>query len=152
REDRPSQIRVRLRVLRLPRIPAEQVRDHLDLPAAARAGPDPDRRDPEPLGDRGGELLGDQLQNDCERSGLLDGERIAEEGSRLVPALAEDADLALGVRRLWRPADVAHGRDAGLDDRLGDPLAPDATLDLDGLRAGLGEEPAGVGDGYLGRG
>ena len=43
-----------------------------------------------------------------------------------------------------RPADVAHDRDAGLDERLDDPAPSDAALDLDGLGAGLLEEPTGV--------
>ena len=88
---------------------------------------------------------GHELQDDRERAGLLDGERVGEERpGGLLAGLALDADLAERVDRLGREADVAHDRDPGPDQRLDDPGAPDAALDLDGLRAGLAQEPPGV--------
>ena len=71
-----------------------QVREDLDLAAAAGAGPDADGRDPQPLGDGRGELLRDELEDHREGAGLLDRERVGEEGPGLVAGLALDPDLA----------------------------------------------------------
>ena len=73
---------------------AEQVGDDLDLAAAAGAGADADGRDAQALGDRRGELLGDELEDDREGAGLLDRERVGEERPGLLAGLALDADLA----------------------------------------------------------
>ena len=73
-------------------------------PLRAGAGADADGRDAQPLGDRRGELLGDQLDDDRERAGLLDRVGIAEERPRLVAVLALDADLADRVDGLRRRA------------------------------------------------
>ena len=71
--------------------------------------------------------------------------RVGEEARGPLAGLALDADLAAHrVLRLRRPADVAHDRDPGPDDRLDDPGAADAALDLDGLCPGLAQEAAGV--------
>jgi hypothetical protein len=51
-------------MLWVPGFEAEKVGDDLDLAAAAGTRADPDRRDPEPLRDRGSELLRDELQDD----------------------------------------------------------------------------------------
>ena len=79
---------------------------------------------------------GHELEDDREGAGLLDRERVVEQGPGLVAGLALDAELADRVRRLGRQPDVAHDRDAGLDERLDDPGAADAALDLDRLDAG----------------
>ena len=52
---------------------------------------------------------------------------------------------------LGREPDVAHDRDAGPDERLDDPRAADAALDLDRLGAGLAKEEARVLERLLGR-
>ena len=95
----------------------DEVGDDLDLAAAARTGADADGRDLEALGDRGGELLRDQLEDHREGAGLLDRERVGDQRAGLVAVLALDADLAERVDRLRRQADVAHDRDAGTDER-----------------------------------
>ena len=74
--------------------------------------------------------------------GLLHRERVVEQRTRRVLGLALDADLADGVDRLGRQADVAHDRNAGADDRFDDPRAADAAFELDGLGAALREEAA----------
>ena len=90
----------------------------------------------QPLGDRRGQLLRDELEHDRERARLLDRERVGEQRPRLVacscpgPGPCPSALIACGVE-----PDVAHDRDAGLDDRLDDPRAPHAALDLDRLDA-----------------
>ena len=97
---------------------AEDVGDDLDLPGAAGAGADADGRDAQALGDGRGQLLGHQLQHDREGAGLLDRQRVGEQGSRGIAGLALHADLADLVDGLRRQADVAHDRDAGLDHGL----------------------------------
>ena len=54
--------------------------------------------------------------------------------------------IACGVSPMWPMTGMP-----GADERLDRPGAPDAALELDGLGAGLAQEPAGVGDGVLGR-
>jgi len=49
----------------VPHIEAQQVGEDLDLAAAAGAGADPDRRDAQALGDRRGELLRDELEDEA---------------------------------------------------------------------------------------
>ena len=87
---------------------------------------------------------GHELEHDRERPGLLDRERVGEQRPCLLAVLALDADLAHRVDRLRREADVAHDRDAGVDERLDRPRAADAALELDRLGAGLAHEAAGV--------
>ena len=67
-------------------------------PLQPGAGPDPDGRDVEPLGDGGGQLLRDELEDDGEGAGLLDGEGVGEERPGLLAGLALDADLAAEPR------------------------------------------------------
>src|SRR6266496_4206862 len=95
---------------------SEQVREHLDLATAACPGSDADRRDLEALGDRAGQLLRHELEHDREGAGLLDRERIVEQGARLVARLALDPNLAThSVLGLGRPTDVTHHGDPGPD-------------------------------------
>ena len=103
----------------------------------------------EAIRDRGGELLRDELEDDRERARLLDRERVVEQRPGLLARLALDPELADRIGRLGRQADVAHDRDSGLDERLDDPGAPDAALDLDGLDAGIVDESAGVAERLL---
>ncbi len=69
-------------------------------PLQPGAGPDPDGRDVQPLGDRRGELLRDELEDHREGTGLLDRERVGDERPGLVAGLALDPDLADRVDRL----------------------------------------------------
>ena len=99
-----ADVDVRLRVARDEVAEPDQVGDDLDLAAAAGAGADADRRDAQALGDRGGELLGHELEDHREGAGLLDRERVGDERPGLVAGLALDADLADRVDRLRRRA------------------------------------------------
>src|SRR5689334_21511025 len=81
--DGGAQVRVGSSVPRHEVAEAEQVRDDLDLAAAHGAGADADRRDPESVGDGPGELRRHELENDREGAGLLDGQRVGEQCSRL---------------------------------------------------------------------
>ena len=92
--DRLAQVRVRPGVARDEVAEAEQVGHDLDLAAAQRPGPDADRRDAQPLGDGAGQLRRHELEDDREGAGLLDRQRVGEEGAGLVAVLALDLDLA----------------------------------------------------------
>src|SRR6185369_4846119 len=131
---------------------ADEVGDDLDLAAAPGAGADPDGRHMEAFGDGRGELLWDELEDHREGACLLDRERIGDQGLGLLPGLALDTDLARGVYRLWRAADVAHDRDAGSDQGLDDPRGAHPTFDLDRLGARLAQKDPGVLSGLVGRG
>ena len=122
-------------------------------PEQPAPGADPDRRDPEPLGDRRRQLLGHQLEHDREGARLLDRKGVAEQGPRGVLRLALDAHLADRVDRLRRQPDVAHDRDAGARDRLDRARAAHAALELDGLGAALARAgaPAFSSAGFDGR-
>ena len=67
-------------------------------PLQPGAGADADRRDRETLRDRRRELFRDELEDDREGAGLLDGERIGEERPSLVAGLALDPEFADRVR------------------------------------------------------
>ena len=143
--DRALEVRVGAGVLRLEVAEAEQVGDDLDLAAARGPAPIPivGMRRREVID--GGQLLRHELEHDRERAGLLDRDRVGEQGPGVVARLALDLDLAAEpVLRLGRPADVAHDRHAGLHERLDDPGAAHAALDLDRLCAAVLHEPARV--------
>src|SRR4029078_3862011 len=116
------------------------------------AGADPDGRDMKAFRDGRGELLRDELEDHREGAALRDRERVGDEGLRLLPGLALDTDLARGVDRLWRQADVAHDRDAGSDPGRDHTRGAHPTFDLDRLGARLAQEDAGVLGGLVGRG
>ena len=100
-------------------------------PLQPAPGADADGRDAQPLGDRRGELLGHELEDDREGAGLLDGSASARSARAWSRRLALDPDLADRVDRLRRQADVAHDRDAGPDERLdrsGRVRTPPSTL------------------------
>ena len=69
----------------------------LDLAAAPAPGADPDRRDPQALGDRAGELLRDELEHDREGARLLDGEGVGEQRACLLAVLPWTRTLPRGV-------------------------------------------------------
>src|SRR5690349_1839519 len=81
--DGGAQVRVRPSVSRQEVAEAEQVRHDLDLPTAQGAGPDADGRYPQSVGDGPGELRRHELEDDREGAGLLDGQRVREQGARL---------------------------------------------------------------------
>src|ERR1019366_5372840 len=71
-QERFAQVGVRPGVAGVPLLVAEQVGQDLDLAAAAGPGADPDRGDLQPFGDRGGQLLWDELEDHRERARLLE--------------------------------------------------------------------------------
>ena len=71
----------------------------------------------------------------------LQRERVAGEPERPLGGAALSAIAAERGRGLRREADVAHHRDAGVDDRAGTLDAGAAALELDGVAACLLDEP-----------
>ena len=133
-------------------VEAEEVVPDLHLAVALRAGADADGRDVELLGDDARDVDGHRLEDDGVGAGFLQGHGVVQQADGGGGRLALHLVAAELVDRLRRQAEVAHHRDAGLDEqahRLGDARA---ALQLDGLRAALLEHAAGVAQGVGGAG
>ena len=117
---------------------------HLDLPAAVGTGADADGGDIEPLGDPPGDDGGHDLEHDRVGAGLLQGLRVAEHAHGVARGAPLDLVAAHGVHGLRGEADVAHHRDAGVDEALDDLRRALSALQLDGAAAGLLHDPGGV--------
>ncbi len=110
------------------------------LSVTARPGADAYGRDQQLLGDPRGQVSGHQLQDDGEGAGLLEGQCIGEQliagrAAPLDPVAPEPVD-ALGGQ-----PDVTHDRHAGLGQELDLRDHPAPTLELDGVRARLLDQP-----------
>ncbi len=118
-------------------------------PAVAGAGADPDRRHLELLDDLVGDRRGDGLDHDREAADRLQREGVLQLLDRALGVLALGFVAAEGGRGLRGEADVAHHRDAGVDDRPGALDDDAAGLELDRLAAGLLDQPLGAADRFL---
>src|SRR5436305_14847013 len=97
---------------------AQKIGDDLDLSRAAGARTNAVRRNTKSLRYGRGELRRHELEHDCERTSLLDGERVGEQSACRLDGLALDAVAAQAVDGLRRESDVAHDRNAGANDRF----------------------------------
>jgi hypothetical protein len=120
---------------------------HQDLAVAEPARADPHGRDVDRLSQRAAERLRHALHDQQEGTGLLERPRILRDARRFIGALTLDPVTTHQVDGLWGEADVAHHGDLRFDQGPyeGRPFAP--SLQLDGGRAGLLQETAGVADG-----
>mmetsp|Transcript_19557 Transcript_19557/g.50508 ORF Transcript_19557/g.50508 Transcript_19557/m.50508 type:complete len:227 (-) Transcript_19557:668-1348(-) len=125
-------------------VQAEEVVDHLHLPARVHTGTDPDRRHRKAARDQGGHLGGDALEHDREAARVLEGARVGEQLSRGVRRLALDAVAAERCVRLRREPHVPHHRDARIDERRDLRQHAPTALELDRVRARLLEQPRAV--------
>src|SRR5262249_37589038 len=118
----------------------QQVLRNQDLPVAATARADANRRDLQ----RGGDLLSqvDREPRDHrpERPFPFGDKSILHD----LVSIALDAEAAEATYRLRRHADMAHHGDVRPGDRLDARRTPDAALDLDRVRAAFFDEPAGI--------
>src|ERR1700674_5892773 len=96
----------------LARSQAEHVVKHQHLAIGAGTCSDADSRDPKGLGDTAPEIAGHSLQDEAERSRLLQVLGVGEDASGLSLALALDFEAPHLVDELRREAEVTHDRDA----------------------------------------
>ncbi len=121
-----------------------------DLAGAAGAGADANGGDLELLGDDGGDVFRDGLEDHGEAAGVLDGEGVVEDGHGGVGRLALDAEAAEGVLALRGETDVAEDGDAGGGDAADRGRHLAAALELDALHAALLDEADSGAKGLLG--
>ena len=146
-EDRGREVGVLLHeARRRPVVETQQVVPDEHLAVGLRTRADPDRGDAQPLGDLRGHRRRNRLEHDREAARRLERTRVVQQAAGLVGGAAlcpESAERGGGLRR---QADVAHHRHTGPDDRLGAGERRACSLELDGVRAGLLDEPDRVGD------
>ena len=123
--------------------------EHEHLPVAAGACPDADRRDLELAADALGDRRRYCLEHEQERARGLGGVRVVQQAQRRLGGLALGAVAALRGRRLRRQPEVGDDRDARARQRADAREHGARALQLDGLRAGLLEEPPGGAQGVL---
>src|SRR5450631_4340698 len=128
---------------------AEHVVKHQDLAVGTGTGPDADGWDPNGLRDAARELAWHSLEDQAERSSLLELFGVGQDPRRLSLALALDLEAAHLVDELRRQTKVTHDRDAQLGQAAGDLNDATAALQLDGVHATFLKEPAGAGDRLL---
>src|SRR5262245_54298181 len=139
--DGGTKLAIALDEFRHPRGEPEHVLEHQDLAIAGDASADADGRDFDGSRDAAGERLGYRLDHDRKGARLRDRPRIILDRSPIRLAATLSAERADGVDRLWREADMAHGRHAALDQK-GDGLGhAAAALELDRSAAGLLHHP-----------
>ena len=127
----------------------EDVVDDLYLTVAVDTGADADGRDGDSLGDELGQGCGDAFEDYGKCTCVLEGLGVPEKLGRLLGGLALAAVAAELVHRLGREPDVAHDRDAVLDDVVDGVSDGLTTLELDGLGTALLEKSRGVRKGFL---
>ena len=125
---------------------------HQHLAVALHAGADADRGDVQLARHQRAQLGGDALEHDGEAAGGLERARVGDQA--LLVGLTARLHLVAAERqhRLRRQSQVAHDRDAGLDDALHGLGHARTALELDGVGAPLLHQPAGVQHGLLGAG
>ena len=105
---------------------------------------------------RWGEQLRDggrnRFEHDREAAGILERERVARDRQGALGGATLGAVAAERRRGLRGQPDVAHHGNPGVDDRAGPLDAGPASLELDGVAAGLLDESLGGGDRLLVRG
>ncbi len=112
---------------------------HENLTVDLGTGPDADGRNSDTLGDTARELCRNALEHHGKTARILDPTGLVEHalGRIIRPALYPVATVL--VHRLRRHSEMAHHRDAGLDDVPDDVLVPCHPLHLDRLRASAHE-------------
>lgn len=131
---------------------AQQVVVHEHLPRRVGPRADANRGDLESLRDRLRHHGRHALNHHAKGPGLLQRQRVVEDGPGLDGGAALGAEAAEHADALRREADVAHDGDAAVDElahRLG---AVPAALELDCVAAGLLDEAEGVAEGLVGAG
>ena len=127
-------------------VEAEQVVPDEDLPICSGARTDPDGRDCQPRRDLVRDRHRNGLEHDREAAGRLERARVVDEAARLLGGAALGLEPTERGCRLRREADVPHHRDARPDDRRNPRERRSGTLELDGIGAGLLDEPDRVRD------
>src|SRR5215203_3336371 len=128
--------------------PQEVVEDE-HLTVGPGAGADPNRRHLELLDDLVADRRGSRLDHDREAADRLQREGVLELLDRTLGRLALGFVAAEGGGGLGGEADVAHHRDAGVDDRPGALDDDAAGLELDRLATGLLDQALGAADRFL---
>ena len=119
----------------------QQVVKHEHLAIGSRSGADPDHRDLQSRHQRLGHGRGDRLEYEREAARILQGERVAGHLHRSLGGSSLGLVAAERGRGLRGQADMAHHRNPGIDDRARALDAGAAALELDGVTAGLLDEP-----------
>jgi hypothetical protein len=131
-------------------VDAEHVRGDQDLPVATVPGADADGGDAQHVGEAAGERRRHLLHHHREGARGLEGARRLDDGLGLDLVGAARLVGAIGVDRLRLQADVAHHRDAGIDQALDDVADALAALELDRLGHAILHQPAGVAERLVG--
>ena len=113
--------------------------------AAAQA----DDGHPGAFGDQPADLVGHEFEQDGHDAGVFERLGVVDDLLGLHRALALQAEAAEGGDALGREAEVAHDRDAGVDDGLDAGADLGAAFELDAVAGCLGHEAAGVEHGGL---
>ena len=114
------------------------------------AGTDADGAGFGQAGDLAGNLGHDAFQNDGNSTGFIERQGVGDQTIYLFGRFAFLFVTALLSDALWQHADVAHERDARLNDGFDLRDESDATFELHGIGPGL-HEPAGIFQRLLGR-
>ena len=122
-----------------------------DLSVGVWSCADADGGDAEQLCDFQADFAWDRLDDDGKAAGVLEGEGVLDEVDGRVCCLALHTESAQGHGCLRREANVSDDGHTDLCDALNGCGHLAAALELDGLRAPLGNEADGVGEGLLGR-
>ena len=126
---------------------AEQVVPHEHLPVGLATGTDADGRDPDAFGDGSGNLGRYAFKHEREGAGGFHSDRILNQLQRSVGCAALRAEAAERGRTLGRQAEMTHHRNPRTNDRADAVEGWSSALYLDGVGAGLLDEPARDEDG-----
>ncbi len=129
---------------------AEHVRGHQDLPIAAVPGADADGGDAQHVGEAAGEGGRHLLDHHRERTCRFEGARRFDDRLRLTLVGAAGLIGSIGVDGLRLQSNVAHHRDAGIDQAFDDVADALAALELDRLGHAVLHQAAGVAEGLVG--